>query len=255
MVPRRGHPTWTCLQLLCACPAAPAVPLSPQHSRHRFHFSSPCRPRPLTLSISLFFSSPFDSFSCWLSIFQASRPRRLCTLLSAPDFHRLPAGPLHPPWMLGTTWHHCDGGRRDRHGARRCSAASCCSPRPPLSLLGCWALQPKIPSLPPQTLNATEAPTAGGGTFGFVVPLPSLGMHGPGSAQGVQQGLGLLTQPETARGASPLPPVCCLWAFFLPSPPLPPLHPNKPLEKPLRKTQAGSVIHSRSPCCHPGSCQ
>lgn len=96
-VPRRGHLIWTCQRLLCACPAAPAVPLSPQCSQHRFHFSSPHHPRPHTLSISLFFSSPFASFSCWLSRFEASRPPCLCTLLSTPDICRLPAAPLHPP--------------------------------------------------------------------------------------------------------------------------------------------------------------
>jgi len=154
----RGHPTWTCPRLLCAHRMAPAVPLSPSAPSTDFTSPPPHRPRPLTLSISLFFSSPFASFSCWLWRFQASGPWRLCTLLSAPDFHSLLAAARTHPRMLSTTRHRRDGGQRDCHGAWRSSAASCCSPQPPPSLLGCRALQPKIPSMPPQSPSATPEP-------------------------------------------------------------------------------------------------
>lgn len=182
-----------------------SVPV-PQPPRFRFHPSAPSTdftsPLPITPGLILF-PFPFSSLPLLLHFPAGSQDLR------PPDPHAFApscrplifAGCLQPPcthpWMLGTTWHHHDGGRRDRHGAWRSSAALCCSPRLPPSPLGCWALQAKIRSVPPQTSSTTQVPVAAGGAFGFIVPPPSLGMHGLGSARGVQRGSGLLTQPET----------------------------------------------------------
>lgn len=84
------------------------------------------RPRPLTLSISLFFSSPFASFSCWLSLFQASRPRRFRALSSAPDFRGLPAPPaptLGCSAQPGTIARGTEGQRDHGGGVRQHRAA------------------------------------------------------------------------------------------------------------------------------------
>lgn len=71
-----GDTPWgACPRLLCACPVAPTVLLSPPGLPAPISLLLPPRhPQPLTLSISLFFSSPFASFSCWLSRFQAPGP-------------------------------------------------------------------------------------------------------------------------------------------------------------------------------------
>lgn len=202
----RGHPTWTCPRVFCARPTGSAF--TPALPAPISLLLPPCCPQPLTLSISLFFSSPFASFSCWLSRFQASRPRCFRAPSSAPDFHGLPAPPSTHPRMLRTTRHHRDGDRGTIVEGLGSIALLC-----PAGLLG-FATQ-KMIHFPPKCDSSPQSWQRG---FSVCCPTAFPWDTETWVSSGGPRGPGLLVQPETAPGAFALPPIHCLWALFLPFP-------------------------------------
>lgn len=237
----RGHPTWTCPRVFCARPTGSAF--------------TPALPAPISLLLPpvapslLLFPFPFSSLPLLLHFPAGSQDFRPPDLAAFVLSH-LPliflGWPRPPAHTLGCSAQPSTIAMGTEGPSWRGWAASRCSAR-----LGCWALQPKKPSI--SLPSATQDRRVGRGAFGFVVPLPSLGIQRPGSAQGAQGGRGCSCSLKLHRELLLFLPFVAYGLFSCPSPPLPPLHPNKPLESTPGKAQMGSVSHSRSLCCHTGT--